>query len=91
MRSMTDRKLDYLEGTRFCIVLMKVLDQAAGKVQLTPIHGTARVSAGGLSVEESSGSMHAVPDSALASIYPSDGNEMLGDAEYYAVVKISAL
>lgn len=88
---MADHDLDYLQGIRFCIVLMKVLDQAAGKVQLTPIYGIARVSDDGLSVEEPSGSMHAVPDSALSSIYPSDGNEMLKDAEYYAIVKISEL
>ncbi|MGD9874366.1 MAG: hypothetical protein AB7T27_08835 [Kiritimatiellia bacterium] len=88
---MSGRDLGYLDGTRFCIVLMRVLNQAAREVQLTPIYGTARVSSGELRVEEPSGSGHTVPESALSSIHPSDGNEILKDAEHYVIVKIAEL
>jgi len=87
---MIDHDLSYLDGTLFCIVQMIVLDAATQKVKLIPIHGTAKVLPDRLIVEESSGSQHVVPDSALPSILPSDGNEILKDAAHYVIVKIAA-
>jgi hypothetical protein len=84
-------ELKHLDGTRFCIVLMTVLDATTQKVKLTPIHGVAKVLPDRLLVEESSGSLHSVPDSALPSILPSDGAELLKDAEYYVIVKIASV
>jgi len=83
------QKLGHLDGAPFCIVCMEVLDQAAQKVKLTPIHGVARVLPDQLVVEEPSGNQHVVPDSALPSILPSDGTALLGDADHYVIVRIA--
>ena len=83
--------LNHLEGKRFCLVRMTVLDAVAQKVELVPIHGVARVLPDRLVVEEACGSRHVVPDSALPSILPSDGTELLKDAEHYVIVKIAGL
>jgi hypothetical protein len=84
---MTD-KLKYLEGRPFCMVRMRVLDVATDKVELVPIHGVAKVQPDGLVVEENTGEQHMVPHSALDTIYPSDGTELLKDAEHFVIVKI---
>ena len=81
--------LSYLEGTRFCLVRMMVLDEKTQKVELSPIHGTAKVLADRLVVVEPSGVEHVVPDSATPSILPSDGTELLGEADHYVIVKIA--
>jgi hypothetical protein len=73
------------------MVCMEVLDQVEQKVKLTPIHGVARLLPDRLVVEESSGNRLVVPDSALRSILPSDGTELLKDAEYYVIVKMGGL
>ncbi len=83
--------LRYLDGARFCIVQMVVLDANTQNVKLTPIHGRAKVLSDHLVLIEAGGGEHAVPDSALPSILPSDGTEILGNAEHYVIVKIAAL
>ena len=90
---MTNRvdALSYLDETRFCLISMTVLDEKTRKVNLTPIHGTAKVLPDRLVVVEPSGTQHVVPDSALPSILPSDGTELLKDADHYVIVKIGAL
>ena len=85
------QSLSYLNGTPFCMVRMMVLDAAAGNVELVPIHGVASVLSDRLVVTEASGCQHVVPDSALPSILPSDGDELLKDAEHYVIVKIATL
>jgi hypothetical protein len=83
--------LKHLEGTRFCLVQMTVLDALKQEVKLVPIHGVARILPDRLVVEEASGSQHVVPDSALQSILPSDGTDLLKDAEHYVIVKIGSV
>ncbi len=83
--------LRHLDGTRFCLVSMTVLDERTQKVKLSPIHGTAEVHPDRLVVVGPSGTQHVVPDSAVPSILPSDGTELLKDAEHYVIVKIAAL
>ena len=68
---------------------MTVLDEKMQKVKLSPIHGTARVLPDRLVIVEPSGAQHVVPDSAIPSILPSDGTELLKDAEHYVIVKIA--
>ena len=84
----TLQTLSYLDGTRFCLIYMDVLDEVLEKVKLTPVHGVARVMSDRLIVEESSGNQLVVPDSALPSITPSDGTVLLKDAEHYVIIKI---
>ena len=90
---MTNRvdALSYLDETRFCLISMTVLDEKTRKVKLTPIHGTAKVLPDRLVVVEPSGTQHVVPDSAIPSIVPSDGTELLKDADHYVIVKIGSL
>lgn len=82
--------LGHLDGTRFCMVCMDVLDAATETVKLTPIHGVAKILPDRLVVEEPSGNQMVIPDSALVSVLPSDGTAMLKDAEYYVIVKMGA-
>jgi hypothetical protein len=84
-------QLNHLDGTRFCLVCMNVLNEATQEVKLTPIHGLAKVMPDCLVVVEPSGNRHAIPESALPSILPSDGTAILEDAEYYVIVKIGVL
>ena len=78
---------DYLEGKKFCIVFVKVLDEESGKVQLQTLHGRASVDNGRVSCITPEGASFTVPNTALRNILPSDGTELLKDAEYYALGK----
>jgi len=82
--------LSHLDGTRFCLVQMEVLDATTQQVKLTPVHGVARVLPDKLVVEEACGNRLVVPDSALPSNLPSDGTELLKGAEHYVIVRIAA-
>ena len=90
---MTDNTdiLGHLDGARFCMVRMTVLDEKLQKASLLPIHGTAKVLPDRLLVVESSGTEHVVPDSAIPSILPSDGTEILKDADHFVIVKIGTI
>ena len=90
---MTDKldTLSHLDGTRFCMVQMTVLDEVKQDVKLVPIHGTAKVFPDQLRLVEFSGHEHVVPDSAIPSILPSDGNALLKDADHYVIVKIATM
>jgi len=83
--------LAHLDGCRFCMVCMQVLDEATKNVRLTPIHGIAKVMPDRLLVVEPGGSEHVIPTSALPSILPSDGTPLLAEAEHYVIVKIATL
>lgn len=79
--------LDYLEGKKFCIVFVKVLDPTRGRVQLQCFRGRANVERGRLHVVRDDGSMFTVPGSAIPNVLPSDGTKLLEDAEYFVFVK----
>ena len=81
--------LDYLEGRRFCVVFVKVLDVFTGKVQCSCLRGRASWERGHLEVISERGGRFAVPATALPSIAPSDGTPILRDAEYFCLVKVS--
>ncbi|MFA5205082.1 MAG: hypothetical protein WC708_11835 [Lentisphaeria bacterium] len=80
--------LEHLEGRRFCVVFVKVLDLAAGKVQLRCLHGRADVRQGRLDVVTAAGAVFSVPSSAHGSIQASDGTALLRDADYFALVRV---
>jgi len=80
--------LDHLEGRRFCVVFVKVLDTAEGKVQLRCFRGRADVRGGRLDVVTDTGALFSVPSSAHGSIQPNDGTALLRDAEYFALVRV---
>jgi len=80
--------LSEIEGKKFCVVFVKVLDPDRGRVQLQCFHGRASVERGKLNVVHESGNVFTVPSSALPNILPSDGTKMLKDAEYFVLVKM---
>ncbi len=80
--------LDYLEGRRFCVVFVKVLDEMSGRMQFQCFRGRADIRGGGrLHVVAPDGAEFQVPGSAHGMIQPADGTAMLRDAEYFVLVK----
>ena len=80
--------LHHLEGRRFCVVFVKVLDATDGKVQLRCLRGRADVRQGRLDVVTAGGAVFSVPSSAHGSIQANDGTALLKDAEYFALVRV---
>ena len=84
--------LRYLEGKRFCVVLLEdtgTIDP--DKVKIRPVLGRASVDKQGVLRLEYAGGSMAVPSSSYPQILPSDGTDLLGDAEYYVIVKVSGM
>jgi hypothetical protein len=79
--------LRYLEGKKFCVVFVKVLDVKTERVSLQCLRGRADVSAGRLNLVNESGAVFTVPSTAHANILPNDGTKLLRDADYYVLVK----
>ena len=85
--------LTYLEGKKFCVIFVKTDDEDAGSdsVRIKCMHGRANIDRRGkLTVESPQGSF-TVPTSALPTVQESDGTEMLKDAEYFVMCKVSGM
>ncbi|MFT5131100.1 MAG: hypothetical protein ACI8W8_004735 [Rhodothermales bacterium] len=84
--------LKYLEGKKFCVVFIKTEDDKPdGAMQLRCMHGRASIDhRGALSVQASGGGF-AVPASAYHRVLPSDGTDILEDAEYFVMVRVSGM
>ncbi|MBP1583991.1 MAG: hypothetical protein J6866_08550 [Victivallales bacterium] len=80
--------LDYLEGRKFCVVFVKILDLLKERVQLRCLRGRASIERGKLQVMAPTGNIFTVPSSAIPTIQPNDGTEILKDAEFYCLVKV---
>jgi hypothetical protein len=80
--------LKRLEGRKFCVVFVKVIDAAAERVQLQCLRGRASVDRGKVSVADQHGAMFTLPGTAVANIQPSDGTKLLQDAEYFCLVRV---
>jgi len=79
--------LDYLEGKKFCVVFVRVLDHATGRVQLQCFRGRASVERGRLNVIDPNGTVFPVPSSAAGNVLENDGTELLRDAEYFVLIR----
>ncbi len=79
---------DYLEGRKFCVVFVKVLDLDTQSVQLRCLRGRASIDEGRIHVVAPSGNLFTVPGTAMATVLPNDGTELLKDAEYFCLVKV---
>ncbi len=77
-----------LEGRKLCVVFVKVLDEASGKVQLQCLRGRANVERGRVSVVDEKGFSFMIPGTASNQILPSDGTPLLRDAEFFCLVKL---
>lgn len=83
---MTD--LSHLEGRRFCVVFVKVIDPETERVRLQCLHGRASVDSGGVALVTDEGSEFRLPGAAVSTIMPADGTAMLKNAEYFAMVRL---
>ena len=79
--------LSYLEGKRFCVVFVQVVEQATGRVRLHCFRGRVSIERGRLNVVDRHGTVFAVPSSAWGNVMANDGTKMLEDAEYFVLVK----
>lgn len=77
-----------IEGRKFCVVFVKVVDEIKGKVQLQCLRGRASFDRGKVSVIGEDGSTFTIPGTATNNILPNDGTPLLKDAEYFCFVKV---
>ncbi|NMA42010.1 MAG: hypothetical protein GX946_01360 [Oligosphaeraceae bacterium] len=82
------KSLAYLEGRKFCVVFVKVIDAASERVQLRCLHGRASIEKGRINVVAPSGNLFTIPGTAMATVMPSDGTALLKDAEYFCLVRV---
>lgn len=85
--------LKHIEGRRFCVVFATVDSTTAngGQVKLRPLHGRASVSSRGeVSLVGDAGSFM-LPASSYVNIQPSDGTDILGDSEYFVILKVQGM
>ena len=80
--------LERLEGRKFCVVFVKVIDASSERVQLQCLRGRASVEKGKVSVVDHHGAMFTLPGTAVKNIQPSDGTKLLQDAEYFCLVRV---
>ena len=80
-------RFDYLEGRRFCVVFVKVVDAVREKVKLQCFRGRASIEHGRVIVVDINGGVFTLPGTSLNNILPSDGSRILKDAEYFCLVK----
>lgn len=94
-------QLHYLVGKKMCIVFCKLIGEeklakgeepSEGQFQISTLHGRGLLTdKGDLRVEDNDGGGFTVPHSAYSNIHPSDGTDILKDAEYFVMVKVSGM
>ncbi|GEM_PF-618747 len=80
--------LEFLEGKKLCVVFVKVLDPSTGRVQCRALRGRAAINQGHLDVMTAKGAIFTVPSSAYPTVALNDGTKILGDADYFCLVKV---
>ena len=80
--------IERIEGRKLCVVFVKVLDEASGKVRLQCLRGRASVDRGKVSVIADDGCTFTVPGTAVPHIMENDGTPLLKDADYFCLVKV---
>ncbi len=80
--------IERIEGRKFCVVFVKVLDEATGKVRLQCLRGRASIVRGKVNVVADDGCTFTVPGTAVPHIMENDGTPLLKDAEYFCLVKV---
>ena len=83
--------LNQLEGRKFCVVFVKVLDPVTERVQLQCMRGRASIDRGRVSVIDKHGAVFTIPNISIPNIMPSDGTKLLQDAEYFVFVKLDEI
>ena len=80
--------IERIEGRKFCVVFVKVLDEATGRVRLQCLRGRASIVRGKVNVVADDGCTFTVPGTAVPHIMENDGTPLLKDAEYFCLVKV---
>ncbi len=80
--------LQYLEGRRLCVVFVKEVPEDPHRAQVQCLQGRAKLDNEGLRLVDPNGVQFPVPNSALNNVLPSDGTDILKDAEYFVMVKL---
>ena len=80
--------LNRLEGRRFCVVFVKLVDPVTERVQLQCLRGRASIDRGKVSVYNEHGAVFTLPSVSLKNIMANDGTELLQDAEYFCFVRV---
>ena len=80
--------LNRLEGRRFCVVFVKLVDPVTERVQLQCLRGRASIDRGKVSVYNEHGAVFTLPSVSLKNIMANDGTELLQDAEYCCFVRV---
>jgi hypothetical protein len=85
--------LKYLEGRRFCVVLIKLDDETRpdGPFKMRCMHGRASIDHQGYLTLEGESSSWKVPSACYSRILPSDGKKILEDAEYFVLCRVSGI
>ena len=86
--------LSYLEGKKLCVCFLQDPggDGAdAITVQLRALHGRASIGTRGELTLEHKGGSFLIPSSSYNAILPSDGSQILKDAEYFVICKVSGM
>jgi len=86
--------VSYLEGKSICAVFCKVVNPDAPsdseKFQIRCLHGRANTEGNYLTIESGNGNAFKVPPSAYHQVFPNDGTDILKDAEYFIMIKVSS-
>lgn len=85
--------LSYLEGRKFCLVLVRLDDekQPDGPLKLKCIHGRASVDVQGALRVHTPHESVCVPSSCYHRVLPNDGTAMLGDAEFFVLCRVAGM
>ena len=85
-----DVNINYLNNNKICVVYCRQEndDINSNKLEISTLHGIAKVLNNTLYVQVGSGNPIVMPKSAYRNIFPNDGTEMLKDADFFMLVKV---
>ena len=80
----------YLQSKKFAVVFVNS-DGGEENVKLRVLHGRANITDKGYLACEHREGQFVVPASCYPNILPSDGTDLLEDAEYYVICRVSGM
>ena len=86
------------DGKKFCVVFVKLMgdddavtSEETANVQVRCLHGKANIERNTILHLEHEGGRFTVPASCYNRIQPSDGTDLLEDAEYFVMCRVSGM
>ena len=80
-----------VQGRKICVVFVAADSAETEAARLRVLHGRADLDRRGVLTVQHEGGAFVVPSSCRNQILPSDGTEILGDAEYYILCRVSGM